>query len=145
MAPPLSGLQVCAQVLLPDLPETGSVSGAHQDSPRAADLPLSPLQQGVPLSVWTGSPPVLPLFLPAAEHAQGNHILQVSVPVGRSLWLPMSNCAGRGATVPAAGLYAHQFVICLFLVLNITTQNNTNVLNKRVFLLINVDLSNHNI
>lgn len=73
-----AGLQVRVEVLLPDLPEVGSVPGAHQDAPGAADLPLPPLQQGVPLALRTGSPPVLALLLPTAEHAQGNHRLQVS-------------------------------------------------------------------
>lgn len=72
-----AGLQVCVEVLLADLPEAGSVPGAHQDAPGAADLPLPPLQQGVPLAVRTGSPPVLPLLLPATERTQGNQHLQV--------------------------------------------------------------------
>lgn len=46
-----AGLQVCVEVLLPDLPEVGPVPGAYQDAPGAADLPLPPLQQGVPLAV----------------------------------------------------------------------------------------------
>ena len=46
-----AGLQVRVEVVLPDLPEVGSVPGAHQDAPGAADLPLPPLQQGVPLTV----------------------------------------------------------------------------------------------
>lgn len=64
--------------MLPDFPEAGSVSGAHQNAPGAADLPLSPLWKNVPFSVWTGNPPVLALLLPTTEHAQGNQHLQVN-------------------------------------------------------------------
>lgn len=68
---------MCVEVLLPDLPQVGSVPGAHQDTPGAADLPLPPLQQSVPLAIRTGSPPVLALLLPAAKRSQGNHGVQV--------------------------------------------------------------------
>lgn len=64
--------------MLPDFPEVGSVSGAHQNAPGAADLPLPPLWKNVPFFVWTGNPPVLTLLLPTSKHAQGNQHLQVN-------------------------------------------------------------------
>jgi len=47
----LPGVQVCAKVVLPDLPPAGLVPGAHPIAPGAAHLPLPPVQQGVPLAV----------------------------------------------------------------------------------------------
>lgn len=73
-----AGVQVRVEVLLADLPEAGPVPGAHSDAPGAADLPVPPLPQGLPLPVRPGCPPVLPQLLSAAELAQGDCHLQVS-------------------------------------------------------------------
>lgn len=39
------------KIMLPDLPDPGSVFGTHPDAPGATDLPLPPVQQGVPLAL----------------------------------------------------------------------------------------------
>lgn len=99
--------------MLPDFPEVGSVSGAHQNAPGAADLPLPPLWKNVPIFVWTWNPPVLALLLPTSEHTQGNQHLQVNS-VAFTCGVEAKKTAHTGNTMHASTWF-QQSLMFLFL------------------------------
>ena len=71
------GVQVCGQKLRADIPEARHVSGAHQEPPGGAELPLPPLWQGLPLAVRPGRASVLTQPPAPAQPQEGQCRLQV--------------------------------------------------------------------
>lgn len=71
------GVQVCGQKLCADIPKARHFSGAHQEPPGGAELPLPPLWQGLPLTLRPGCASVLTQPPAPAQPQEGQCRLQV--------------------------------------------------------------------